>query len=204
MERAARIAIRTVREFLTVHTSMKKVTFVCHDDGTFRAYNKLLLAAVFDDTKSPVADMISAHLLMIESAYQIRIRNKEEIVQIISEVAENNIQALSAGISLNNLGCSFRSCRGCQDSARRANAHPQTHNDDRPLRQITLKTVLLMVRFTMIDPFCPVDLLEQDEPGHLVGKGHPGKREPHLAFLKDGLGKPEVPADYECKWALPL
>jgi hypothetical protein len=81
---------------------MKKVIFVCHDDDTFRAYNKLLLAAVFDDTKSPVADMISAHLLMIESAHQIRIRNKEEIVQVISEVAENNIQALSAVISVNN------------------------------------------------------------------------------------------------------
>jgi len=41
-EQAARIAIKTVSEFLKKNQSIKKVFFVCFDDENFRHYSKIL------------------------------------------------------------------------------------------------------------------------------------------------------------------
>jgi len=101
-ERAARIAIRTVKEFLTSHTAIENVVFVCHDNDAYHNYRLILRTGLPDDTQSSVAGTISAHLLMIETVHQIRIKNKGAIIEKISGIAQNNVQALSAGISLNN------------------------------------------------------------------------------------------------------
>lgn len=41
-ERAAAIAVKTVKEFLDHHTTVQKVIFVCFDEENFQLYKKLL------------------------------------------------------------------------------------------------------------------------------------------------------------------
>ncbi|MFO7939373.1 MAG: O-acetyl-ADP-ribose deacetylase [Bacteroidales bacterium] len=41
-KKAARIAIETIQDFLSVHNQVKKVTFVCFDDENLKLYNDLL------------------------------------------------------------------------------------------------------------------------------------------------------------------
>ena len=41
-ERAAEIAVRTVKEFLSANTAIKKVLFVCFDEGNLLLYNSIL------------------------------------------------------------------------------------------------------------------------------------------------------------------
>jgi O-acetyl-ADP-ribose deacetylase (regulator of RNase III) len=101
LERATRIAVRTVREFLAVHPSVVKVIFVCHDDKAYRVYLQILTMDQRDHPETPLADALLAHLLVIESAHGIRIRNREEIVQRIGPLIKNDMQALSVGMQIN-------------------------------------------------------------------------------------------------------
>jgi O-acetyl-ADP-ribose deacetylase (regulator of RNase III) len=39
---AARIAVRTVREFLSTNLSVEKVVFVCHGEEAYRIYREIL------------------------------------------------------------------------------------------------------------------------------------------------------------------
>ncbi|MGM0551690.1 MAG: O-acetyl-ADP-ribose deacetylase [Bacteroidota bacterium] len=41
-KKAARIAIETIQDFLSMHNQVKKVTFVCFDDENLKLYNDLL------------------------------------------------------------------------------------------------------------------------------------------------------------------
>ncbi len=42
VERAAKIAIKEVKEFLSKNPEIERITFVCFDDKNYEAYNKLL------------------------------------------------------------------------------------------------------------------------------------------------------------------
>ena len=101
LERAARIAVRTVREFLAVHPSVERVIFVCHGDETSRMYSQILRMDQKDHPETSMAEALLAHLLMIESSHGIRLRNRGEVVQRISPRVKNNTQALYAGMEIN-------------------------------------------------------------------------------------------------------
>jgi O-acetyl-ADP-ribose deacetylase (regulator of RNase III) len=100
-ERATRIAVRTVREFISTHPSMERVVFVCHGEEAYCSYCETLEKDRADHPETLLAEAIAAHLLMIETSHNIRIRNREEIVQRIAPAVKNSIQALTFGISLN-------------------------------------------------------------------------------------------------------
>jgi len=100
-ERAARIAVRTVRKFISAHPSMERVVFLCHGEEAYRIYCETLEKDRADHPETSLAEAIAAHLLMIETSHNIRIRNREEIVQRIAPAVKNSTQALSFGISLN-------------------------------------------------------------------------------------------------------
>ena len=100
-ERAARIAVRTVREFISAHPSMERVVFVCHGKEAYRIYCDTLEKDRADHPETSLAEAVAAHLLMIEWSHSIRIRNREDIVQRIAPSVKNSMQALSFGISLN-------------------------------------------------------------------------------------------------------
>ncbi|MGA2912760.1 MAG: O-acetyl-ADP-ribose deacetylase [Methanoregula sp.] len=100
-ERAANIAVRTVREFISTHPSMERVVFVCHGEEAYHSYRETLEKDRADHPETLLAEAIAAHLLMIETSHNIHIRNREEIVRRIAPIVKNSIQALSFGISLN-------------------------------------------------------------------------------------------------------
>lgn len=102
LERAARIAVREVREFLAVHPLVEKVVFVCHGTEPFRIYTAVLEKDRRDHPETLLHEALLAHLLMIESAHVIRIRNRAEVMQRIGPLLKNDIQALSAGMEINN------------------------------------------------------------------------------------------------------
>lgn len=41
-EEAAQIAVKTVKDFLTMHAEIEKVVFVCFDEENYSIYNKVL------------------------------------------------------------------------------------------------------------------------------------------------------------------
>lgn len=100
-ERAARIAVRTVREFLAVHPSVRNVILVCHGDEAFRIYSHILENERQDNPDTLGEELLLRHLLMIESAHNISIRNQEEVIRSIGPFIWNEIQALSAGMQIN-------------------------------------------------------------------------------------------------------
>jgi O-acetyl-ADP-ribose deacetylase (regulator of RNase III) len=100
--RAARIAIQTVLEFISYHPAVEKVIFVCHRKVASRIYQDLLKCEISGNPEYMMVHAISAHLLMIEITHGIHIKNKEAIVKKIASEADDDTQALSAGISLNN------------------------------------------------------------------------------------------------------
>ena len=102
LERAAEIAVRTVKKFLADHPAIQTVVFVCHSKEAYRYYRTLL------QTSSPVAEkralpeIVSAQLQMIESVYQIRIWNRDAVVHEIAACACDTTGALMAATALNN------------------------------------------------------------------------------------------------------
>jgi O-acetyl-ADP-ribose deacetylase len=101
LERATRIAVRSVREFLAVHPSVEWVVFVCHGDEAYRVYSQILEKDQKDHPETSMEEALLAHLLMIESSHGIRIRNREEVVQRIGPLVKNDMQALSVGTQIN-------------------------------------------------------------------------------------------------------
>ncbi len=102
LRRAAKIAIRTVLEFISYHPAVEKVIFVCHGKTASGIYLDLLKREISGNPAYTMAQAISAHLLMIETSHGISIKNKEEIIKKIAPEAKDDTQAFSAGISLNN------------------------------------------------------------------------------------------------------
>ncbi len=101
LERATRIAVRTVREFLAVHPSVEKIIFVCHDTDAKRVYCTLLEKDREDHPETFMAESLLAHLRMIETTHAIRIRNREEIIQRFGPIVNNGTEALSLGMQIN-------------------------------------------------------------------------------------------------------
>jgi len=101
LERATRIAVRAVREFVAVHPSVEKVVFVLYGDDTYRVYRTILEKDRKDHPETLMTGAILAHLLMIETTHGIRFRNREEIVQTIGPLVKNDTQALSFGMEIN-------------------------------------------------------------------------------------------------------
>lgn len=101
LERAARIAVRAVREFLAIHPSVERVVFVCHGAEVYRVYLQILEKDRKDHPETFMEEAFLAHLLMIESSHGIRIRNRKEVVQKIGPLVKNDMQALSAGMQIN-------------------------------------------------------------------------------------------------------
>jgi hypothetical protein len=101
LARATRIAVQTVREFLAIHPSFKQVVFVCHGDETYRVCARILREVDRDHKKTSPAETLLVHLLMIESAHGIRIRNRNEVVSRIGPYLRQNLHALSAGTRIN-------------------------------------------------------------------------------------------------------
>ncbi len=99
--KAARIAVRTVREYTSTHPSIEKVVFVCHGNEAYHIYQEILAADMADHPETLLAEALTAHLRMIETTYAIRIRNSTEIVQRLAPAIHDNTAALSAGILLN-------------------------------------------------------------------------------------------------------
>lgn len=101
LERATRIAVRAVREFVAVHPSVEKVVFVLHGDDTYRVYCTILEKDRKDHPETLMTEAILAHLLMIETTHGIRIQNRDEIVKTIGPLVKNDTQALSFGMEIN-------------------------------------------------------------------------------------------------------
>ncbi|MDD1700694.1 MAG: O-acetyl-ADP-ribose deacetylase [Methanoregula sp.] len=101
-KRAARIAVRTIREYISTHPSVENVVFVCHGEEAYHIYREILETDTSEHPETSLAESLTAHLLMIETFHAIRIRNRTEIVKRIAPVVKNSTQALSAGILLNN------------------------------------------------------------------------------------------------------
>jgi len=99
--RAARIAIRTILDFVAYHPAIERVILVCHGIETFDLCRDLLDREISDNTEFGMAQALFSHLAMIEVTHGIRIRNREAIVNILAPAAKNDLQALSAGASLN-------------------------------------------------------------------------------------------------------
>jgi O-acetyl-ADP-ribose deacetylase (regulator of RNase III) len=101
LERATRIAVHTVREFLAAHPSVEKVIFVCHDTDAKRVYCTFLEKDRKDHLETSMTESLLAHLRMIETTHAIRIRNREGIVQRFGPLVKNNTQVLSLGMQIN-------------------------------------------------------------------------------------------------------
>lgn len=101
LERAARIAVRTVREFLSIHPSIAEVIFVCHGDDAYRTYDEILKEDHAIHKNTDLAESLAAHLLMIETSHNIRIRNREVIVQRILPFIKNVPQVTAGCTPLN-------------------------------------------------------------------------------------------------------
>jgi O-acetyl-ADP-ribose deacetylase (regulator of RNase III) len=98
---AVRIAVRTVREYISTHPSIEKVVFVCHGKEASRIYQEILAADMTDYPETSLAEVLMAHLRMIEITYAIRIRNSMEVVQRLMPAVKNKTTALTAGILIN-------------------------------------------------------------------------------------------------------
>lgn len=101
LERAARIAIPTVVEFITCHPSLERVIFVCHEKAAHETYMHIMEREIKSNTKYGVAQALFSHLSMIEMTHGIPIRKREDIVRVLAPVIKDDARALSAGILLN-------------------------------------------------------------------------------------------------------
>lgn len=63
---------------------------------------------------------------------------------------------------------------------------------------------LLMIRLPPINPKRPINLLEQNQPHHLVRERHPRKRQLLIRALQDGVAQAEGAADDEGYLALSI
>jgi O-acetyl-ADP-ribose deacetylase (regulator of RNase III) len=99
--RAAGIAIRTILEFVAYHPAIERVILVCHGIETLDLYRDLLDGEISGNREFGTAQALFSHLAMIEVTHGIRIRNREAIVKILAPAARNDLQALSAGASIN-------------------------------------------------------------------------------------------------------
>jgi O-acetyl-ADP-ribose deacetylase (regulator of RNase III) len=102
LERAAEIAIRTVQEFLADHPAIQTVVFVCHNEEAYRYYSKLLQTGSRVAGEGTLPEIVSAQLQMIESIYQIRIKNRDAVAHRIAASARDTTGALMAATTLNN------------------------------------------------------------------------------------------------------
>jgi len=102
LERAARIAVRTIIGFLTYHPAIERVVLVCHGNAAYTLYLDILEQETTINTEYQMAQALFSHLSMIEASHGIRIKNGEAIVQTFAPAVRNDTQALSVGISLNN------------------------------------------------------------------------------------------------------
>lgn len=98
---AARIAVRTVREYLSTHLSVEEVVFVCHGEEAYRIYRETLADDIADHPETGLTGVLTAHLRMIEATYGIRIRNSMEVVRRLAPAIPDNTGALSAAILIN-------------------------------------------------------------------------------------------------------
>ncbi len=99
--RASGIAIRTVLEFVAYHPAIERVIFVCHGTETLNIYRDLLDREITGNREFGMAMVLFSHLAMIELTHGIRFRNRESIVKNLAPAVKNDIQALSAGASIN-------------------------------------------------------------------------------------------------------
>ena len=102
LERAARIAVRTIIGFLTYHPAIERVVLVCHGNAAYTLYQDILGQVMTINTEYEMAQAFFSHLSIIEASHGIRIKNREAIARIIAPSIKSDTQALSAGISLNN------------------------------------------------------------------------------------------------------
>jgi len=102
VERAAKIAVRIVSEFLADHPSIETVVFVCHSEEACRYYRTLLQTSSSIVEERTLLEIVSAQLQMIESVYQIRIRNRELVAHKIAACARDTVGGLMAATALNN------------------------------------------------------------------------------------------------------
>ncbi len=100
-DRAAGIAIRTILEFVAYHPAIERVILVCHGTETSSLYRDLLGREISCNREFGMAQALFSHLAMIEVTHGIRFRNRKAIVKILAPAAKNDLQALSAGASLN-------------------------------------------------------------------------------------------------------
>ncbi|HOT04327.1 MAG TPA: O-acetyl-ADP-ribose deacetylase [Methanolinea sp.] len=102
MERAARIAVRTVMKYVTYHTTIGKVLLVCRGNAAYSLYTDILDKESTGNSEYQMAQALFSHLSMIEASHGIRVKNRVAIVHTLAPAIRNDIQALSTGISLNN------------------------------------------------------------------------------------------------------
>jgi len=102
LERAARIAVRTIIGFLTYHPAIERVVLVCHGNAACTLYLDILEQETTIDTEYQMAQALFSHLSMIEASHGIRFKNREAIARSIAPAMKTGTQALSVGISLNN------------------------------------------------------------------------------------------------------
>lgn len=102
IERAARIAVRTVIEYITYHTTIEKIILVCHGNAAYILYQDIVSEEISGNTLYEMAQVLFSHISMIEASHGIRIKNRDAIVHTLAPVTKSDIKALSAGISLNN------------------------------------------------------------------------------------------------------
>ncbi|HVP24517.1 MAG TPA: O-acetyl-ADP-ribose deacetylase [Methanomicrobiales archaeon] len=107
LERAARIALATVLEALPHMPSLGLVIFVCHGREAAAIYQRVI-AELFPENgggrvpgRREVRDRIEAHLLTIESAYDIRISNFAEVLDRVAAATadDREILAIATAIS---------------------------------------------------------------------------------------------------------
>src|SRR5512136_1486871 len=63
---AARVAVRTVREFISTHPAIEKVVFVCHGKEAYHIYKEILATDMADHPETSRAETLMAYLRMIE------------------------------------------------------------------------------------------------------------------------------------------
>lgn len=101
LTRAAPIAIRTVLEYVTYHPAIGRVILVCRGQEANFLYRNLLEQEESGNTAYGMAQALFSHLAMIEVTHGIRIRNRDAIVKTLAPAAKDDLQALSAGASIN-------------------------------------------------------------------------------------------------------
>lgn len=102
LERAARIAVRSITRFLTYHPMIERVVLVCHTKVAYEVYHAVLNQEISEYCEYEMAQAVFSHLSMIETTHGIRFKNREAIARIFSPVVKNAMQTFSAGIFLNN------------------------------------------------------------------------------------------------------